>query len=326
MTPLISILVPTYNRAGLIADALQSAIAQTYSNVEIIVVDDASPDDTRGVVAAFAAADARVRYHRHEVNLGIVGNWRASVEMAKGEFFCILHDDDTIEPTFVEELAAPLISDASLAISFSDHWVMDLGGRRQPGMADEATTRFKRDVLRPGRLTDFARSALVDCSVPVGATLFRTAVVLAWPFDPRVKGSLDIWLFYGCVKSGGGAHYCNKRLMNYRAHPGGMSACMPEYMAEGHLFRYERMLGDPEMAAIHEDLRRIASDVVAGRALDLVAQGRRGDARSILRRAGARASSTRWMAAKMVAGSGGLGSVAVRWARRVKRACRSGTA
>ena len=107
MKPLVTILIPTYNRAEFLREAIQSAVTQTHRELEILILDDASPDETAAVAAEFAD-DPRVTYVRHSKNLGITGNWRAGIERAKGEFFCLLHDDDTFEPTFVESLLLPM--------------------------------------------------------------------------------------------------------------------------------------------------------------------------------------------------------------------------
>src|SRR4051812_30904249 len=74
--PLISIGVPAYNGARHIAEALESALAQDYTPLEVIVVDDASTDDTETICRRFAAADRRIRYVRNGRNLGAVANFR----------------------------------------------------------------------------------------------------------------------------------------------------------------------------------------------------------------------------------------------------------
>src|SRR5438046_2072623 len=103
MPPLVTILIPTYNRASFLVEAITSAQAQSFSNIEIVVLDDYSPDQTRETVQPFLA-DGRIRYVRHEKNMGIAANWRFGIEAGRGDYFCILHDDDTLEPAFVERL------------------------------------------------------------------------------------------------------------------------------------------------------------------------------------------------------------------------------
>jgi glycosyltransferase involved in cell wall biosynthesis len=97
----VTIAIPTYNRAdSYLYDALTSAVAQTYPNLEIIVSDNCSTDDTQQVVRS--VADERVRYIKHPENIGPFDNWNFCVEQAKGVYFLLLHDDDLIDPDYVE--------------------------------------------------------------------------------------------------------------------------------------------------------------------------------------------------------------------------------
>lgn len=90
--PLISVIIPTYKRATLIPRAIETVRRQTYGNTEILVVDDASPDDTASVVRAIP--DPRIRYIRHEKNKGSSATRNTGIKAAKGEFIAFLDDDD----------------------------------------------------------------------------------------------------------------------------------------------------------------------------------------------------------------------------------------
>ncbi len=99
--PLVTIGIPTYNRAGgFLRDALTSALNQTYSNIEIIVSDNCSSDGTPELVMSMK--DPRLTYHRHDVNIGAPNNFNFCLDQARGEYFLLLHDDDLIDPDFVE--------------------------------------------------------------------------------------------------------------------------------------------------------------------------------------------------------------------------------
>lgn len=102
--PLVSICIPTYNRAGMINRAIESALGQTYRNIEVIVVDNASSDNTDVVVAAYA--DERLSYVKNERNLGLFGNFNRCIELATGKFLHILHSDDYIDPDFTARCVA----------------------------------------------------------------------------------------------------------------------------------------------------------------------------------------------------------------------------
>jgi glycosyltransferase involved in cell wall biosynthesis len=89
---LVSVIIPTYNRAHLLPRAIGSALRQTYSNLELIVVDDASTDETAEIVKT--TGDARVRYVRHEENRGGGAARNTGIRLARGEFLAFLDSDD----------------------------------------------------------------------------------------------------------------------------------------------------------------------------------------------------------------------------------------
>jgi glycosyltransferase involved in cell wall biosynthesis len=106
--PLVSILIPVYNREPFIAGVIDCARRQTYGHIEIIVVDSCSTDGTWAIVQEFAARDARIKIFRNESNLGPLRNWRKCIDYASGEYGKILFSDDGIEPAFLER-TLPLI-------------------------------------------------------------------------------------------------------------------------------------------------------------------------------------------------------------------------
>ena len=90
--PLVSTVIPTYQRANLVARAIRSVLSQTVQDLEVIVVDDASTDDTKAAVAA--VGDTRVRYLRHEKNKGLPASRNTGIQAARGEYIAFLDDDD----------------------------------------------------------------------------------------------------------------------------------------------------------------------------------------------------------------------------------------
>jgi glycosyltransferase involved in cell wall biosynthesis len=275
--PLVSILIPTYARAGYVTQAVRSALAQSHQTIEVLVLDDASPDNTSEELLAFQS-NPRLHYIRHGKNLGIAGNWRFGIAAAKGEYFCLLHDDDTIEPDFVQTLLQPFLVDPQLALVFCDHFVMDVTGQRLSNAG--TTTRFHRDTLPTGRLSydAFVRAVLVDFAVPVGASLFRRGSVRIDFLDERAKGAIDYWLLYQILKTGQAAYYIPSRLMNYRSHGGGMSARSTIYMAEGHLFRFDAILADLTFSALHSVVAARRRESLTGYGIDLAQIGRYSEA------------------------------------------------
>jgi glycosyltransferase involved in cell wall biosynthesis len=91
---LVSVIVPAYNRANIIINALKSVQAQTYANWEIVVVDDGSKDDTARTVTEYAISDKRIRLIKHENNLGAQAARNTGVKAANGEWIAFLDSDD----------------------------------------------------------------------------------------------------------------------------------------------------------------------------------------------------------------------------------------
>ena len=83
--PLVSTVIPVYNRQKLVIDAINSAIRQTYPNHEVVVVDNCSTDETFDRVKELAAKHSKIRVFRNESNVGPVRNWKRGVSEARGE-------------------------------------------------------------------------------------------------------------------------------------------------------------------------------------------------------------------------------------------------
>jgi glycosyltransferase involved in cell wall biosynthesis len=98
--PLVTIAIPTYNRAdAYLKQAIQSALSQTYPNIEIIVSDNCSTDDTEALVKSFS--DPHLRYIKHKNNIGANNNFNYCLQKAIGKYFLLLHDDDLIDDEFI---------------------------------------------------------------------------------------------------------------------------------------------------------------------------------------------------------------------------------
>jgi len=100
--PQISVIIPSYNRANLLKDAILSVLNQTYQNFELIIVNDCSKDNTKNVVKTFR--DQRVIYLENEKNKGVSASSNIGIKKARGEYIFILNDDDLIVPWGLEEL------------------------------------------------------------------------------------------------------------------------------------------------------------------------------------------------------------------------------
>ncbi|MCA9032230.1 MAG: glycosyltransferase [Planctomycetaceae bacterium] len=99
--PLVSVIVPTYNRAAYIAEAVESALGQTYPHVEVVIVDDGSVDNTSEILAQLSQRDSRVRCFRQE-NAGVSAARNKAIQKAQGDFIAFLDSDDVWHPWKIE--------------------------------------------------------------------------------------------------------------------------------------------------------------------------------------------------------------------------------
>jgi glycosyltransferase involved in cell wall biosynthesis len=120
--PLVSVCVPVYNAERWIAGALESAVAQTYEALEILVVDNASTDAT--VELSRALDDPRIRIERTGVTIGAVANHNRAIRLSHGTFVKFLHADDLLKPTCVEEMVALAREDESIGLVFAPREVV----------------------------------------------------------------------------------------------------------------------------------------------------------------------------------------------------------
>jgi glycosyltransferase involved in cell wall biosynthesis len=105
-SPRVTVAIPTLNRLGYLKEALQSAQAQTYPNIEILISDNGSTDGTR----EFLRSVMGIRAYHQAQNVGMLPNWNACLHLASGDFFLLLSDDDILEPTAVERLVSPFLT------------------------------------------------------------------------------------------------------------------------------------------------------------------------------------------------------------------------
>jgi hypothetical protein len=146
MPPLVSVGIPAYNRPESLERAVRSVLDQTHRRLEVVISDDASTDlAVTHVARRLSEDDSRVRYVRQSLNLGHDRNYQRVLELAEGNYFMWLSDDDWLDPGYVERCLAALQADHGLAIVWGtaryyrdgecviDERPMDLGARR-PGL------------------------------------------------------------------------------------------------------------------------------------------------------------------------------------------------
>lgn len=162
---LVSIVIPVYNREKYIGKALESAVSQTYPNIEIIVVDNKSTDATWGILNDWQKEDQRIRIYRNETNIGPVLNWKRGFELARGEYVKILWSDDWMADDFVERAVLLMDDDTAFVMS----WFHIVGEEGVLASSSYTKTFYSREEY----LRNMLYITRVAFPVSPGCALFR---------------------------------------------------------------------------------------------------------------------------------------------------------
>jgi glycosyltransferase involved in cell wall biosynthesis len=127
-TPLVTIGMPIYNGARYVEESLRSILAQTYTNLEVLVSDNASTDATESICRQFADRDPRVVYSRNPTNLGATGNYNRVIHLANGKYFRHAAHDDILAPTNIERCVAALERDPKAVLAYPRLTIIDADG------------------------------------------------------------------------------------------------------------------------------------------------------------------------------------------------------
>ena len=116
--PLVSVLIPVYNREKYIKETVTSALTQTYKNIEVVVVDNCSSDNTWNILQELALKDKRIKLYKNKKNIGPVRNWKRCIDEANGGYGKILWSDDIISYEFLER-TIPLLNNKDVGFVFT---------------------------------------------------------------------------------------------------------------------------------------------------------------------------------------------------------------
>lgn len=205
--PLCSVVLPAYNVAPYVGEAIESVLAQTYPNYELIIVDDASTDGTLEILSRYRA-HPKVRLFRNPTNLGMSANWNAGLRQARGELVAKLDADDLYAPNFLQEVVPIFQQYASVGMVFSAANLIH---------NDDQVTREKRyfrSRVYPGQ--EFLDKLLLACVIRSPTVCVRRACYdrLGY-FLPFLSIHAD-WEMWVRIASHYDVGYVAKYLASYR--------------------------------------------------------------------------------------------------------------
>jgi glycosyltransferase involved in cell wall biosynthesis len=208
--PLISVVIPTYNQAQFLVNTIQSALVQTYRNIEIIVVDDGSTDETPKIIQQYGEL---IQYIRQD-NQGLAGARNTGICTAKGQFVALLDSDDLWLPSFLEVMATRIAENPGATVYYCGWRYIDSEGQLLP-QSPHTWLVPQREMYQTLLRANFI--------IPSTVVMNRSRVVEAGLFDPSFRRLQD-WEFWLRLLMADhvfiGSDAC---LVHYRLHAGALS-------------------------------------------------------------------------------------------------------
>ncbi|MDP3704048.1 MAG: glycosyltransferase [Candidatus Omnitrophota bacterium] len=254
MTPMISVVIPTYNRAGMLSEAIESVLAQGYTNWELIIVDDGSADQTAEVAANVQRQYPMVRYLRQDPQ-GQFAALNTGTRLARGEYVALLDDDDHWLPDKLSVQLTHLQAHPEWAFVYSLMWVEDPTG---------LTTHTKPAV----RGEDTFEALLSHNFVPMSALVRRSCLEQIGGFDGTLAraGDYDLWLRLAARYPFGSTP---EPLAIFRRHGHNKTARYGAVHYACHVRIFQKLLDNPTLPAVYRisARRRLAKELyLLGRA------------------------------------------------------------
>ena len=264
--PKVTVVIPTYNAENYLAAAVDSVLRQTFSDYELLILDNASTDGTPTLMGRYT--DSRVAYRRNSENLGLAGNVARGIREARGHYIIFLGADDIWEPQFLAKAVAFLEAAPQISMVHGPAAWIDEEGRRFGG------TGNAWPQLTPGPRAMLEAFAAGFC---FSTMVMRTALVRATgPIGEEWQEVIDLWLFLRMCLAGD-VGYLDEVLCEYRVH--GQAMSMPMYR-QNLMFRRQMTAAReafawPEAAALGVAHHRRAAERHAARiAVDVLHMSR----------------------------------------------------
>jgi glycosyltransferase involved in cell wall biosynthesis len=255
---LVSVIIPCYNRADIVGETIDSVLAQTYTNFEILVIDDGSTDHTRQVVSTYT--DRRIRYF-YKLNGGLSSARNSGLDAARGEFVAFLDSDDAWRPwklaaqveifrrhpeagliwsdmsTFTH--TGEILSERHLRVYYSVYDSVNFERSRRPAgtLADLVPDAPPNFAECPYYVADVFQDMFGGNLVhPPTAIVRRERLQKSGPFEPEITGTgAEDYHFYFRVSAHGPVAFLDAPTTLYRLHPAQMSTCNRLHEARGNL-------------------------------------------------------------------------------------------
>lgn len=247
LAPRVTAIVPNYNHAGFLKQRLESILAQTYPLVDIVILDDASTDDSQSIIAGYASLyPDRIRVILNPANSGSVfGQWRKGHEAATGDLVWFCESDDFCDPHFLARLL-PAFTDPSVTLAFGRIQFADDVGNQVDGLDAyrEAAEPgiWETRVKRPAHEWFAGAFGVKNLIANVGGSVWRRDYIRDedWEFARSFRVMGD-WYLYSVVAGGGQIAYEPEAVSYFRIHGDNTSGAAAQKRA-GYYEEYVRLM------------------------------------------------------------------------------------
>ena len=211
--PKVSVCIPTYNFAGYLPEAIESVLNQTFTNYELLIIDDCSTDGTDAVVKNYLQADNRITYKVNQHNIGMVNNWNLCLADARGEYIKFLFGDDLLASNrALEQMVAALDMDPSVSLVGSSRDLINADSRKIGKFS-----KLGKDAVVHG--LDMINRCLREQKNLIGepsAVMFRKKDA-SRGFKPYYKQLVDLEMWFHLLEQGNFA-FISDSLACFRQH------------------------------------------------------------------------------------------------------------
>lgn len=246
-SPALTVIVPNYNHSKYLHQRLDSIYNQTFQDIEVILLDDMSTDNSRDILDHYAASYPEItRRMYNDVNSGSVfKQWLKGIAASHSEFIWIAESDDFSDEHFVEQVL-PAMKDEDVILSYSNSNIVSSNGKlyntydNAPWLTDISLTKWANDYLVEGS-TEFYEALAVKCTIPnVSGVIFRkhkAEMAIESSFSYKKAGD---WIFYAHMARHGKISYCAKPLNYHRRHEGTVTSKEGDDLGIQEIFRIHK--------------------------------------------------------------------------------------
>lgn len=208
--PLVSVCIPVYNGARYLPEAIDSVLAQSFKDYELIVVDNNSCDETASIVRSYN--DEHIYYHKNPKTLTMAENWNKCISLCLGKYICLLHADDRFQVDHLNNMTNIMEKDPEIGLAFSASNIIDSSGK-----LISQSVPFSNNYIVPG-IDEFQKHVLGNYIFCPSVIVRQSAYTKVGGFHGELRHLLDWDMWLRLEVSVERVAYIAQPLVDYRIH------------------------------------------------------------------------------------------------------------